>query len=654
MPIASEPSLRFAFLWPLTLCLLLMLLPVALLNEWPWQLGRRDLLAFALLVGGFLAASGLHIYAQRRDLLWRWLATFASGSVFAFLLLLLIASKSTSSRMVAVATFAIAVLLLPVPYLFSRLRAAAVAVALIALAGALALAIRHHTRAGRPVEQQKLQLSVGTNLYNLELTTYAGYVRKPAVRGGGFTEFADRVLLATGDGSLYLIDSRPDALTVQPLSVRVPLNGEEFATAAGGKYAEPLKSSQYGAGAPPGVQTWRFRTADIAARRRGDHVQLFASHHYWHDDQQCFVLRVSTIELTAEGAQIQGPPGQWRTLFETKPCLPIKGPDAKRGKNPFQGEEIGGRLWLTDDHTLLLTVGDMSFSGVESWQIFAQDPEASYGKTLTIDTETGLGSVHTLGHRNPQGLMRDSRGDLWLTEHGPKGGDEVNLLQAGVNYGWPRVTYGTDYLTFAWPLNAQQGRHEGFQEPAYAFVPSIGVSQIIEIRQDLFEGWKNDFLVGSLSTRALYRLRMKDRRVVFAEPIPLNYRVRDMFELPDGRILVWTDTATLIDIHPTHRMNGELLFGSMCQSCHWIHDGLSHRAGPDLFGIVDKDVASGPNFDYSPALRSFGGEWTAERLDRFLADPQALVPGNAMAFEGIQDPEQRRLLIEHLRNAIGQ
>ena len=101
-------------------------------------------------------------------------------------------------------------------------------------------------------------------------------------------------------------------------------------------------------------------------------------------------------------------------------------------------------------------------------------------------------------------------------------------------------------------------------------------------------------------------------------------------------------------------MNGELLFGSMCQSCHWIHDGLSHRAGPALFGIVDKDVASGPNFDYSPALRSFGGEWSAERLDRFLADPQALVPGNAMAFEGIQDPEQRKLLIEHLRNAIGQ
>jgi cytochrome c2 len=223
-----------------------------------------------------------------------------------------------------------------------------------------------------------------------------------------------------------------------------------------------------------------------------------------------------------------------------------------------------------------------------------------------------------------------------------------------VNYGWPRVTYGTDYLTFTWPLNAQQGRHEGFQEPVYAFVPSIGISQIIELKQNLFAGWQHDFLVGALSTRDLYRLRVKDHRVVFAEPIPISHRVRDLYELPDGRILIWADTPALIDIRPTDEMSGELLFGSMCQSCHWIHDGLSHRAGPDLFGIIDKDVASSPNFEYSSALKNFGGQWTAERLDQFLADPQATVPGTMMAFEGVRDPEQRKLLIEHLRHAVGQ
>ena len=142
--------------------------------------------------------------------------------------------------------------------------------------------------------------------------------------------------------------------------------------------------------------------------------------------------------------------------------------------------------------------------------------------------------------------------------------------------------------------------------------------------------------------------------MIFSEPIPIEYRVRDLFELPDGRILVWTDSAALIDIRPTAEMSGALLFGSMCQNCHWIHDGLSHRAGPDLFGIVGKDVASSPNFEYSPALRNFGGQWTPERLDQFLADPQATVPGTHMAFEGVADPQQRALLIEHLRTAIAQ
>ncbi|MFL6576194.1 MAG: c-type cytochrome, partial [Povalibacter sp.] len=124
--------------------------------------------------------------------------------------------------------------------------------------------------------------------------------------------------------------------------------------------------------------------------------------------------------------------------------------------------------------------------------------------------------------------------------------------------------------------------------------------------------------------------------------------------LPDGRVLVWTDAATLMDIRPTEEMSGSLLFGSMCQSCHWIHDGLSHRAGPDLFGILDKDVASSPNFEYSPALKSFGGQWTRERLDQFLSDPQATAPGTQMNFEGIADAQQRALVIEHLRTNLGQ
>jgi aldose sugar dehydrogenase len=655
MTATAGPSLRFTLAWQTALLLMLVLLtPVALLKEWPWELGRRELLVFALLLGTFGVAALLNLYARTRDTRWRLMAAFAAGTMFAVVLLGMLLLRSPSSRMLAIAVFATSVFLLPLPMLHPKLRAPSIVIFLIVILALGTLAVRNHKGRAAAKEQQRLELSISSNLYNLKLTSYVGYVKRPAVRGGGFTAFGDHVLLATGDGVLYLVDSTPTSLKTQPLKIRVPLNGEEFAAAAGGKYAEPTRSSQYGAGAPPGVQTWRFRTADVVAEAVDDHMRIFASHHYWKDAEKCFVLRVSSIEVTREGEAVDGPAGQWRTLFDTQPCLPLKGKDAKRGKNPFQGEEIGGRMLLGDDHTLILTVGDMSFSGVESWQIFAQDPQASYGKTLTINTETGAAAINTMGHRNPQGLMRDSRGVIWETEHGPKGGDELNVLKSGVNYGWPRVTYGTDYLTFAWPLNAQQGRHEGYQEPVYSWVPSVGISQLIELKQNLFPGWRGDFLVGSLSTRSIYRLRTKDDRVIFAEPLPVEQRVRDMFELTDGRILVWTDTATLMDIRPTDEMSGALLFGSMCQNCHWIHDGLSHRAGPDLFGVVNKDVASARNFDYSPALRSFGGKWTPERLDKFLTDPQATAPGTTMAFQGIEDAEQRKLLIEHLRSAVGQ
>jgi cytochrome c2 len=633
---------------------MLVFMPVALLKEWPWELTRREFLVFALLLATFGVAAVLNLYARAKETTWRLIAALAAGTLFAVVLLVMLLLRSPSSRLLAIAVFATSVFLLPLPMLHPKLRVPSIAIFLVVVLALGAMAVRNHKGRAAATGHHQLELSISSNLYNLKLTSYLGYVKRPAVRGGGLSEFGDHALLATGDGYLYLLDSTPTSLSAKPLQIRVPLNGEEFAAAVGGKYQEPQRSSEYGAGAPPGVQTWRFRTADVIAETLGDHMRIFASHHYWKDAQKCFVLRVSSIEVTRDGTALAGPPGQWRTLFDTQPCLPLTGKDAKRGKNPFQGEEIGGRMLLGEDHTLLLTVGDMSFSGVESWQIFSQDPQASYGKTLTINTETGAGTVNSSGHRNPQGLMRDSRGVIWETEHGPKGGDELNVIKTGVNYGWPLVTYGTDYLTFAWPLNPHQGRHDGYQEPVYSWVPSIGVSEIIELKQNLFPGWHGDFLVGSLSTRSLYRLRTKDDRVIFAEPLPIEQRVRDMFELPDGRILVWTDTATLMDIRPTEEMSGALLFGSMCQSCHWIHDGLSHRAGPDLFGIVDKEVASSPHFEYSPALRSFGGEWTRERLDRFLADPQATVPGTQMNFEGINDAQQRALIIEHLRTALGQ
>ena len=120
-------------------------------------------------------------------------------------------------------------------------------------------------------------------------------------------------------------------------------------------------------------------------------------------------------------------PGDWQTVFESQPCLPLTGERAMRGKNPFRGEEIGGRLMLLDANTLLLTVGEHGYSGIEGWVAFAQDPQASYGKTIRIDLRT-----HTKLDRNartpqPAGTVRGAYPSDWETEHGAQGGDELNL-----------------------------------------------------------------------------------------------------------------------------------------------------------------------------------------------------------------------------------
>ena len=119
---------------------------------------------------------------------------------------------------------------------------------------------------------------------------------------------------------------------------------------------------------------------------------------------------------------------------------------------------------LLDDSRLLFSVGDYQHDGWNREQMLPQNDDAEYGKTVLIDLNTGESSIHTKGHRNPQGLYVSPTGTIWSTEHGPRGGDELNMIMQGANYGWPLVTYGTEYGDKIWPLNSSQGQHEGVND----------------------------------------------------------------------------------------------------------------------------------------------------------------------------------------------
>lgn len=652
-----HPPLWQRLAWYACGALLLLLLPVLKYAELWGTLGRPQKLALLVGLGAFGAACLLSLFVDRAA---SWAAarrslvrSFAVLSVF----LIGAAAASISLPRYLLIPLVIAIASI-VPLAISPLGLRRIPVAAtVVLTGILTAYAFGQVDASSEVERTTRIAYFSTAFYPLRATIREGWIPEPATRGGGLSMLGKQVLLGTGDGHLYLIDApaidaqgERDGFKVHELGARVPANREEFAQAFGGSSRQPKRSIDWREHGPPRVQTWRFRVADVVAALDGDDVRILASHHYWKAEDECFVVRVSQLTAPLQALQQGIAQAQWSTLYESTPCVPLTGPDRKRGKNPFRGEEIGGRMLLLEENKLLLTLGDQGFSGIESNQVFSQDPAADYGKTILIDLATGQHGIYTMGHRNPQGLTRTRDGKLWLTEHGAQGGDELNLLKEQANFGWPNVTYGTDYGSTAWPLSEHQGLHTGYPEPTLAWLPSIGVSDVTALNGELFPIWRDNLLVGSLSTRSLYRLVIAEDRVVLQEPIDLNQRVRDILQMPDGRILIWNDDAALTTLELSTQQDGASLFATQCLGCHSIADGMSHRLGPDLMGIVGRRVAQAEGYDeYSPALQAQSGVWDVARLDRFLQQPQADVPGTSMAFPGVADAEHRKAIIEYLQ-----
>jgi glucose/arabinose dehydrogenase len=120
------------------------------------------------------------------------------------------------------------------------------------------------------------------------------------------------------------------------------------------------------------------------------------------------------------------------------------------------------------------------------------------------------------------------------------------VIVAGRNYGWPVTTLGTHYTTYDWPNRSRRTAEQRFETPVLAWLPSIGVSNLIEVA-NFDPAWDNDLLVESLKAQALYRLRRDgEGRVVYSEPIPLGQRLRDIAALSDGTLVLWTDEAQLL------------------------------------------------------------------------------------------------------------
>jgi cytochrome c2 len=233
----------------------------------------------------------------------------------------------------------------------------------------------------------------------------------------------------------------------------------------------------------------------------------------------------------------------------------------------------------------------------------------------------------------------------------------------GVNYGFPRSP---------WPTDPHPGGHSGYTRPAFAFVPAIGISNLVQPDAGEFPNWSdNDLLLISLRAGTLFHVATYEDHVAYVEPVELNRRLlgrerlRDIVGLPDGRNAILTDSGRIIfvrnaDLHADEPRSfvvsgyssltapmpeeiatdtssrieqGRQYFQISCASCHSLTGEIG--AGPPLNGVFGRSVASVEGFHYSPALSNARRSWSEDSLRAFITDPSHQIPGTTMPSPGI-------------------
>ncbi len=212
----------------------------------------------------------------------------------------------------------------------------------------------------------------------------------------------------------------------------------------------------------------------------------------------------------------------------------------------------GSRIVFDGQGHVFITMGDRF---EERYRTQAQELNSHLGKIVRlnedgsvppdnpfVNTEGALPEIWSLGHRNVQAAaINPETGTLWEIEHGPKGGDEINIVEPGKNYGWPVISYGVNYDGS--PVGSGKSQQQGMQQPIHQWTPVIAPSGMIFYSGDAFPQWQGDLFAGGLATTTLVRVELEGNNYVSEERLLTNlgYRIRDVAQAPDGAIYVITD-----------------------------------------------------------------------------------------------------------------
>ncbi|MEM9361905.1 MAG: PQQ-dependent sugar dehydrogenase [Bacteroidota bacterium] len=225
--------------------------------------------------------------------------------------------------------------------------------------------------------------------------------------------------------------------------------------------------------------------------------------------------------------------------------------------NTTKGQHFGSRLEFDDDGFLYFSIGDRGNRDVnpqdvtrDGGKIYRIKDNGDIPKDNPFISKKGAKTaIYSYGHRNPQGLIKHPRtGQIWEHEHGPRGGDEINIIQKGKNYGWPVITYGINYI--GTKITDETAR-PGMEQPVYQWTPSIAPCGMAFVTSDKYPEWKDNILVGSLSFQYLERLELKNNKVVFREKLLDGQgRLRNVKQGPDGYIYVGIEGKGIFKLVP--------------------------------------------------------------------------------------------------------
>lgn len=368
------------------------------------------------------------------------------------------------------------------------------------------------------------------------------------------------------------------------------------------------------------------------------------------------------------------------------------------------------RILFMPDGTMLVGMG----SGGQGSRGMVQRLDNQSGKIIHLNrdgtpvaggpmakTEGALPEIWAMGLRNPAGIARTTDGEIWAIDIGPKGGDELNHIKPGGNYGWPLVTWGYDYS--GRPMSEQQDGGD-YVDPVAVWSPSRAPSGLIQYTGDRFPAWKGDLFTGELMGHVIRRIRVKNDKVVLEEALmgDMNERIRTVAQGPDGYIYALTDSSSgrLLRLRPgvptaserarvakpnaaptdagmfgdfanrgvyqeefSQAMNNfkydeakaKKLFGQNCAACHNAGTFKSGEIGPDLNTVYYRKSGTLPGYSYSAAMSNPKTQviWDGFSLQAFIANPQSYYPGTRMAVPPINDFETVLQLDAYLRSLGG-